>query len=96
MIALITLNGLPGIDKPKNLMNIQCKSEAQLIDKLKELQSGYSLDGKDKPRIDRHNVPSKQYPGKSRKVIDCSTYSDWHHIAHINVSSPSVQTETIN
>lgn len=96
MKALITLNGLAAIDKPKNLMNIECENEAQLITKLKELQGGYSLDGKDKPKIAKHTIPSAKYPGKMRKVIDCSTYADWHHVAHINVSSPSVPTEKLN
>lgn len=76
-------------------MNIECEKEGQLIAKLKELQGGYSVDSSDKPKIEKHKIPSTKYLGKMRKVIDCSTYADWHHVAHINVSSPSVPTEII-
>lgn len=92
MKALITLNGIASIDKPQNLLNVEYNDEKQLIAKLKDMQSGYSLDVRDKPKISRFDVPSKQYPGKTRKVIDCSTYADWHHVAHISVSAPSVET----
>lgn len=92
MKSLITLNGLASIDNPKSILNVEYDDEKQLIAKLKELQGAYCLDGKDKPKIARHSVPSKQYPGKMRKVIDCSTQADWHHVAHIGVSIPSVST----
>lgn len=90
MKALITLNGLPQIDKPQSILNVEYDDEKQLISKLKDLQSGYSLSGRDKPEISTMELPSKKYPGKKRKVIDCSTYADWHHVAHVNVSSPNV------
>jgi hypothetical protein len=95
MKALITLNGIPQIDKPQSILNVEYNDEKQLINKLKDMQSGYSLDGRDKPKISRFDLPSKKYPGKTRKVIDCSTFADWHHVAHVNVSSPSVPTEII-
>lgn len=91
MKALITLAGLV-FDKPTSVVNVEYDNEKQLIAKLKELQLGYSVDGRDKPKINRLQVPSKQYPGKMRNIIDCSTYADWHHVAHLNVSSEKVPT----
>src|SRR5580765_3912479 len=91
MKALITLAGLP-FDKPTSLLNLEYDNEKQLISKLKNLQSGYSQDYRDPPKIEKKQVPSKQYPGKMRNVIDCYTDSDWHHVAHINVSSEKVPT----
>lgn len=91
MKALITLAGLP-FDKPKSVLNVEYTNKEQLITKLKELQSGYSVDGKDKPRIKNLKVPSKRYPGKMRIVIDCYTEADWHHVAHINVISEKKET----
>ena len=95
MKALITLNGIAAIDKPVSVMNIECANEKQLVTKLKELQSAYSIDGKDRPKIQKFNIPTKKDPSKTRKVIDCSTQADWHHVAHINVSSSTVSTEIL-
>ena len=95
MNALITLNGLAAIDTPKSVLNVQFDDEAKLVAKLKELQSGYSLDGQDRPKIKKHTIPSKKYPGKTRRVIDCSTYADWHHVAHIGVVSKEVPVEIL-
>lgn len=96
MKALITLNGIPLIDTPKSVLNVEYDSEDQLISKLKQMQSGYSLDERDKPKIKRFDVPSKKDPSKMRKVIDCSSYADWHHVAHIGVTSPKVLTEILS
>lgn len=96
MKALITLSGL-AFDIPTSVTNVEYEDEKQLITKLKELQSAYSADGSDRPKIKKLKVPSKQSPGKMRNVIDCYTEADWHHVAHINVSSAKVpQLSLIN
>lgn len=92
MHALITLNGLPNIDKPKSIVNVSYNDEKQLIVKLKALQAGYSFDGRDKPKIKRYKVPGKN---GLRSIIDCFTDADWHYVAHINVSSTSAPTENL-
>lgn len=95
MKALISLHGAAAIDTPKSIINVEYTDEKNLIAKLKDLQSGYSLDGeKDRPKIEKHTVASK-IPGKTRKVIDCYTYADWHYVAHIGVSSKKVPTEQL-
>lgn len=98
MIALITINGIAAIgDKPKSLMVVEYTEEERLIHFLKNLQIGYSVASRDLPKIRRLEMPSERYPGKMRKVIDCYSQADWHHVAHLNVSSssPSIPKETI-
>jgi len=96
MKALITLNGNPLIDTPTSVLNVEYDNERQLVAKLKEMQSGYSLDNKDKPKISRFKVPSKKDPSKMRTVIDCSTYADWHHVAHIGLWSTITPSLKLN
>lgn len=85
--ALITLNGNHAVgDRPKNVKLVQYTNESTLISHLKELQKGYSLDGRDRPKIERHLLPSAKNPGKFRTVIDCYTYSDWHYVAHLGIT----------
>jgi hypothetical protein len=72
-------------DKPKAVKTVEYTDEKALIAHLKQLQSGYSEDGRDRPKIERHTLPGKK-EGTTRIVIDCHTSADWHYVAHVGLS----------
>lgn len=94
--AVITLNGNHFFgDKPQTIKQVNFATEKILVAHLKDLQKPYLIDN-DRVKIAKHILPFKN--GKTRKVIDASSYSDWHYVAHIGLklkeSSP-LPIETI-
>lgn len=77
--AIISLQGLAIMDKPKFLKTVEYNDEKQLIDHLKDLQRGYHEKGDGSPKIKRLE---QEINGKIRKAIDCyGEHSDWHYVA---------------
>lgn len=78
MKAAILIEGLPLIDKPEAVKNVQFETQAQLIKYLKSEQNGWCED--EKPKINKSYI---DIHGKRTLRINCYSDADWSYTALI-------------